>query len=78
VSAQERTTLIGQALAALSPEQRQVIELSYFHGLTRREIARRLRWPEGTVHTRARLALQNLRKQVETLGVTPEDLLSFV
>jgi RNA polymerase sigma-70 factor (ECF subfamily) len=70
----ERAALVRRALAALTPEQRLVIELSYFRGFTRREIARKLQWPEGTVHTRARLALQNLRVQLDRLGLSPEDL----
>ncbi len=70
----ERAVLVRRALAALTPEQRQVIELSYFRGLTRREIARKLAWPEGTVHTRARLALQHLRLQLDRLGLSPDDL----
>ena len=70
----ERAALVRRALAALTPEQRQVIELSYFRGLTRREIARKLDWPEGTVHTRARLALQNLRLELHQLGLRPDDL----
>lgn len=70
----ERAALVRQALGALTPEQRQVIELSYFRGLTRREIARKLNWPEGTVHTRARLALQNLRLQLHQLGLRLDDL----
>ncbi len=70
----ERAGLVRRALAALTPEQRQVIELSYFRGLTRREIARKLGWPEGTVHTRARLALQGLRLELHQLGLRPDDL----
>jgi RNA polymerase sigma-70 factor (ECF subfamily) len=70
----DRAALIRRALAGLSREQQLVIELSYFRGYTRREIARRLDWPEGTVHTRARLALQNLRDQLGRLGLGPDDL----
>ncbi len=70
----ERAALVRRALSALTPEQRQVIELSYFRGLTRREIARKLDWPEGTVHTRARLALQSLRLELHQLGLRPDDL----
>jgi len=49
------------ALGHLSGEQLQVLELAYFKGLTRQEIARATGLPLGTVHTRARLGLQNLR-----------------
>ena len=69
-----RAALVRRALARLAPEQQLVIELSYFRGLTRREIARKLEWPEGTVHTRARLALQNLRHQLRELGLDSNDL----
>ena len=34
----------------------------------------KLDWPEGTVHTRARLALQNLRLELHQLGLRPDDL----
>lgn len=73
-AASERARLVQQALAGLPAEQQQVIRLSYFKGLTRREIARQLNWPEGTVHTRARLALQNLRGRLDELGLSVDDL----
>jgi RNA polymerase sigma-70 factor (ECF subfamily) len=73
-AANERAALVRRAMTNLSREQQLVIELSYFRGFTRREIARKLAWPEGTVHTRARLALQNLRAQLSQLGLRPEDL----
>lgn len=50
------------ALKNLPEAQRSVIELAYFEGLTHQEIAMRLNEPIGTVHTRARLALQKLRE----------------
>ncbi|MGQ0601154.1 MAG: sigma factor-like helix-turn-helix DNA-binding protein, partial [Anaerolineales bacterium] len=49
--------------------QRQVIELSYFSGLTRQEIAQKIGEPLGTVHTRARLALQKLRESLQAEGI---------
>jgi len=58
--------LMGRALAALSPEQRQVIQLAYFQGFTGLEIAARLNLPVGTVKSRIRLALEKLRS---VLGV---------
>jgi RNA polymerase sigma-70 factor (ECF subfamily) len=70
----ERARLVRRALAELSAEQQRVIDLSYFKGYTRREIARQLNWPEGTVHTRARLALQKLRQRLDELGLGADDL----
>jgi RNA polymerase sigma-70 factor, ECF subfamily len=51
---------VHRALAALPPEQRQVIGLAYFGGLTQQEIARTLELPPGTVKGRTRLGLQKL------------------
>jgi len=64
-SARARRERVRRALAQLPEDQRQVVELSFFGGLTRREIAAQLKDPEGTVHTRARLALQKLRSLLQ-------------
>ncbi|GAB4581956.1 MAG: sigma-70 family RNA polymerase sigma factor [Anaerolineales bacterium] len=52
---------VRSAIQMLPQEQSQVIQLAYFQGLSRQEIAEALKTPLGTVHTRARLALQKLR-----------------
>lgn len=49
------------ALNALPPEQKQVIELAYFGGLSHTEIATQLAAPIGTVKGRIRLGLDRLR-----------------
>jgi RNA polymerase sigma-70 factor (ECF subfamily) len=49
------------ALNALPPEQKQVIELAYFAGLSHSEIATQLAAPLGTVKGRIRLGLDRLR-----------------
>lgn len=55
---------VRSALRCLPSAQRQVIELSYFHGLTRQQIAQRLDEPLGTIHTRAALGLSKLREMM--------------
>jgi RNA polymerase sigma-70 factor (ECF subfamily) len=57
----ERQRLVKQALAQLSPEQREVIELAYYSGLSHTEIATKLGQPLGTVKTRTRLGMLKLR-----------------
>lgn len=45
----------------LAPEQQQIIDLMYFKGYTQSEIADEFGIPLGTVKSRVRLAMQNLR-----------------
>ena len=56
---------LRNALAALPREQRQVIEMAYFHGMTRQEIAEATGEALGTIHTRARLGLQKLHAELK-------------
>jgi len=52
---------VRRALAQIPVEQRTVIELAFFEGLTHQEIANRCREPLGTVKTRVRLGMQKLK-----------------
>lgn len=52
---------VHAALAGLPADQREVIRLAYFRGLTHSEIAAELSIPMGTVKTRLRLAFDKLR-----------------
>lgn len=52
------------ALAALGPDQRTVLELAYFEGLSCTEIAQRISIPVGTVKSRLAAGLERLRAQV--------------
>ena len=67
---EEMVRLVRSALEDLGEEQREVIELAYFEGLSQREIAERTAQPLGTVKTRVRLAMGKLR---DRLGVFRRD-----
>ncbi|HEX8174316.1 MAG TPA: sigma-70 family RNA polymerase sigma factor [Pyrinomonadaceae bacterium] len=62
--APERQRLVRGALDSLPPEQRQVIEMAYYLGLSHSEIAARLGQPLGTIKTRTRLGMMKLREQL--------------
>src|SRR5262249_5540414 len=55
---------VASAVTALAPQQRQVVELAYFEGLSQAEIASRLNAPLGTVKSWTRQALLKLRERV--------------
>ena len=65
----ERRALVRQALLVLPPEQREVLELAYFRGLSQTEIAEHTGQPLGTIKTRVRLAMEKLR---DRLGILRE------
>ncbi len=64
-TAQYERSQLKDALHTLRVEQREVVVLAYFGGLTHSEIAKHLDQPLGTVKTRMRLGLRKLR---EALG----------
>jgi RNA polymerase sigma-70 factor (ECF subfamily) len=61
VERREEARRIRSALDELPPDQRQVIELAYFGGLTHSQIAEMLELPPGTVKGRMRLGLTKMR-----------------
>ena len=55
---------LKRIVSKLKEEYRQLIELSYFQGFTHEEIAKILNLPLGTVKTRIRSALMQLRTMI--------------
>lgn len=62
VNASEKGQILRTAVAQLSPQQRKVIELAFFQGLTQSEIADQLGEPLGTIKARARRGLMKLKE----------------
>ncbi len=62
---------VRKAMAALSPAQRQALELAYFGGHTHREISQLLQVPLGTAKTRIRDGLIRLRDLLVPVGIEP-------
>jgi len=58
----ERRERVRQALAELPDEQRRVLELAFYEGLSQSEIATRTGAPLGTVKTRALLGMRKMRQ----------------
>ena len=65
-----RRKAVGVALDRLNEEQRAVLELTHFQGLTQTEIAERMHKPLGTVKSLVRSALKLLRTSVVEAGET--------
>ena len=63
-----RRERLRQALAVLSADQREAVELAYYGGLTHQEISQRTGAPLGTVKGRMRLAMEKLRLALADLA----------
>ena len=66
----ELAGVLGRALGALSPEQRAVVELTYYYGLAYPEIAEIVGCPVNTVKTRMFHARRRLKEVLPGLGVS--------
>ncbi len=63
----EREAQVRRALDALKPDQRAVLTIAYLSGSTHVEIARKLDLPLGTVKTRIRTGMMQLRSHLSEL-----------
>lgn len=61
----ERDKRVRSAMAGLPEDQRDLVRLAFFEGLSHTEIAGRTGLPLGTVKSRIRLAFARLRKSIE-------------
>ncbi len=69
VDATQREAAVRVAMASLPDEQRTLVVLAFFDGLSHSEIAERTNLPLGTVKSRIRLAFTRLRRTLEAGGV---------
>jgi len=70
VLSQDRARRVRGAMDRLNENQRHVIELAYFEGLSQSEMAERMGQPLGTVKTWVRTALKNLREELREKAIT--------
>ncbi|HET7181451.1 MAG TPA: sigma-70 family RNA polymerase sigma factor [Candidatus Limnocylindrales bacterium] len=68
-------SVVRTSIAALPEHERQVIVMGYAMDLSQSQIAERLEWPIGTVKSRTRRALAQLRSQLAGV-LEPEDALA--
>lgn len=61
---------VRTAIAGLSDDEREAIELAYLGGHSYREVAALLEQPEGTVKSRIRVGLRRLRDSLVETGIT--------
>ncbi|WP_084263227.1 sigma-70 family RNA polymerase sigma factor [Actinomadura formosensis] len=66
-----RSVVVSEALLALSPAHREVLNETFFRDRSVNEAAERLGIPVGTVKSRVYYALKSLRIALEERGVTP-------
>jgi RNA polymerase sigma-70 factor, ECF subfamily len=62
----EQAESLRAAIAALTADERQAIEMTFFGGLTYADAATRLNQPLGTIKTRIRSAMHKLRDAMNT------------
>lgn len=64
-----RQQQVRQGLSSLPEEQRVILELAYFEGMTQSEIADYLSLPIGTIKSRIRLGVEKLERLLVAIGL---------
>jgi RNA polymerase sigma factor (sigma-70 family) len=67
LQASQEHAALHTAITRLRPEQRQILAMAFFRGLTHAEIAAAARLPVGTVKSQIRRALAILREELGTV-----------
>ncbi|HEY2844647.1 MAG TPA: sigma-70 family RNA polymerase sigma factor [Bryobacteraceae bacterium] len=65
----DRARRLKDAFEKLTPDQKTVVELAYYEGLSQTEMAERMKQPLGTVKTWIRSALKVLREQLSEAAI---------
>ncbi len=71
IADEDAASTVRAAVRRLPPEQRQVVELAYFGGLSYRDVALQMGIPEGTAKSRVRLALAKLETVLDRQLLEP-------
>jgi len=71
VTEADTAATVRAAVRRLPPDQRRVVELAYFGGLSYRDVAQRMGIPEGTAKSRVRLALARLETLLDRQLLEP-------
>lgn len=66
----ELASVLGRAVGRLPPDQRAVVELTYYYGLAYQEISEIVGCPVNTVKTRMFHARRRLRELLPALGIS--------
>ncbi len=66
----DRVRILKEAFHRLTPQQKTVIELAYYEGLSQTEMAERMQQPLGTVKTWMRSALRILRQELDEAALS--------
>jgi RNA polymerase sigma-70 factor (ECF subfamily) len=70
----DRAHAVAELIAHLPPAQQDVIRLTFYRGLSQREIAARTGIPLGTIKTRIELAIRKLRSSALAFGEFRDEL----
>ena len=70
IDGQQRDDIVRTLIVDLPVEQRDLVRLAFYEGLSHSEIASRTQLPLGTVKSRLRLAFTRLRRALEAGGIS--------